>query len=698
MNAPRPEQIPESGRFEFVFETSPDSLDLEALHGIGPKTAEKLRERGYTDQSDLLFCLPNGYRRVFRHNAGIEMHTQQCEYAEFVGKIAHVSIPNKYSNAPVEVVLEVGGTKFKVLWFNLKRQSFIKQLEVGRWMRVEGELDWSEKFPTLVHPEFSILGNKRPDTPPASVAIEPVYPSFQDIADSRLENAIEQVAENLLPQLKEILPADIVSNRDLCSAQEAFEILHVRRSFEDLKAFEKAKQRARHRLVYEEFFVLQYQFARTYALQRRAAEAPACTHRSLGRDVVRQLPFDLTDDQRDAIAQIADDLSEQLPMRRLLQGDVGSGKTVVAFMAAGIVIGSGYQTAMMAPTDILATQHLETAQQLLEGLDIEVDVLTGSISGEERSQTLERLAAGDIDLIIGTHALFQNDVVFDELGFAIIDEQHKFGVEQRQSLLDKGRDPHLLAMTATPIPRSLAHGAFGDLDLSVIREKPPGRKPVRTFLRRSPKARDVYEYIAKRIHETGEQAFFVYPLVEPSDKAPNRKNVLDSARQLANGVMDPLRVGILHGQMPSEDKDKTMSAFNNKEIDVLCATTVIEVGMDVENATLMVIESPESFGLSQLHQLRGRIGRGQKQALCVLLAGQRLNDKAQSRLTSFVETNDGFELAERDLQMRGPGQLLGERQTGLPEFRFGDLIRDEELLEQARTDARRILLGDVAVD
>jgi ATP-dependent DNA helicase RecG len=434
--------------------------------------------------------------------------------------------------------------------------------------------------------------------------------------------------------------------------------------------------------------------AEAYVRERRAARAPQCTERDLGRALVRNLPFELTDDQKKAASRLADDLGRRMPMRRLLQGDVGSGKTVVAFMACAIAIDNDCQAAFMAPTDILVQQHLETARELFGPLDVEVASLTGSMPEAKRRETLERLADGSIDLIIGTHALFTDDVTFDALGMVVVDEQHKFGVDQREALLAKGRDPHLLAMTATPIPRSLAHSVFGDLDLTVIREKPPGRLPVRTFLRTRQSASKVYEYVRERIEETGQQAFFVYPMVEESEKAPGRRSAVDSAEALANGPLAGLRVAILHGQMPDDVKTETMRAFADGRVDVLCATTVVEVGMDVPNATMMVIESPEVFGLSQLHQLRGRVGRSQTQSMCVLLAGYGITDDAEKRLSHFAGTDDGFELAEVDLEIRGPGQFLGERQSGRAEFRFGDLIDDAELLETARRDARERILGD----
>jgi len=325
---------------------------------------------------------------------------------------------------------------------------------------------------------------------------------------------------------------------------------------------------------------------------------------------------------------------------------------------------------------------------------VNVAFLAGSISAAEKQEVHDAIASGTADFAIGTHALFGDDVDFEALGFAVVDERHKFGVDQRDRLLEKGDDPHLLAMTATPIPRSLAHSVFGDLDLTLIREKPPGRKPVRTLLRDRTASRDVYEYVGERVAGTDEQAYFVYPLVEPSDEAPNRRSAVEAAERLANGPLSDVRVAVLHGRMDDQAQRRTMQRFADGEVDILCATPVVEVGMDVSTATMMVIESAEVFGLSQLHQLRGRVGRGRTDSMCVLLAGYGLTSEARERLESFARTDDGFDLAEKDLELRGPGEFLGERQSGRAEFRFGELLRDTELLEGARRDARRRILGD----
>ena len=684
----------QAGYFELTFDGDV-SLELTRLHGIGKKTAERLRERELVDQAELLLFLPRKYRQIARFIPGRQVAEKRPTYVELTGRIADVQNPGGRSRAPFRVDVAVDGQSFELLWFNMPFRGFAKRFDVGGLITFEGDVDWKGQRASLAHPSTDLHDSPPPQRPP-QVEIEPVYTSFEGIPDSRLRSAIEQAAENLLPTAVDVIPDDLRKRRQLGTVRSALETIHVLRPTEDAESFKNDLKRAHRRLVYEEFFTLQVKLAELYAEERRAGRAPTCTERNMGRDLVRRLPFSLTGDQKSASKQLAEDLSRRRPMRRLLQGDVGSGKTVVAFLTAAICMENGHQAAFMAPTDILARQHLRRARAFFEPFDVEPTLLSGSLSASEKRDALAALSSGRATLAIGTHSLFQDDVEFDDLGFVVVDEQHKFGVEQRDTLLDKGEDPHLLAMTATPIPRSLAHSAFGDLDLTLIREKPPGRKPIRTFLRDRTSAGDVYDYVRQRITNTGEQAYFVYPLVEPSEEVPNRRSAVESAEQLANGPLSELRVAILHGQMNDDAKNRTMQRFADGHIDVLCATTVVEVGMDVSNATMMVIESPEVFGLSQLHQLRGRVGRGSADSMCILLAGYGLSPEARERLHSFSDTDDGFLLAEKDLEMRGPGEFLGERQSGRAEFRYGDLLKDRDILQEARRDARRRILGDAA--
>lgn len=693
-------------RGRFAIEV-PDGLDLglTRVRGLGKKTAEKLADRGWRDLSELLLLFPRRYRRTYRGVSVDRAVIEGGEYGEFVGQIEHVNPPPKHSRRPLEVTVNCGGTRVKLVWFNLREAWFIKKFEVGAHIVFEGALDTTRRSVRMMHPEFEVVGPE-PDPVAEEITIEPVYPSFEGIKDPVVRRGIEHAVENVLPHARELVPGAVLKEAGLGSLTEAIRTLHVCDDV-DLEEFEEKLVRSRERLVFEEFYLLQCELAREYVESRRAARAPVCDDREFARDFVRRLPFKLTGDQREVIATIADELASRIPMRRLLQGDVGSGKTVVAFMAAAIAIGSGQQVAVMAPTDVLASQHLARAHEFFSDFDVGIALLTGSISAAKRRQVLAGIADGRVKLVIGTHALFQDDVQYCSeqaqaaligavargLGLVIVDEEHKFGVEQRQLLMDKGQDPHLLAMTATPIPRSLAHAVFGEFDLSSLREKPPGRKPIRTFLRDARSRDRVFEFVREKVDQ-GAQAYIVYPLVEESAAIPNRENVVDASQSLANGVLKGKRVGVLHGRMKAEEKLSVMRDFKAGLIDVLCSTTVIEVGVDVPNASLMVIEHAELFGLSQLHQLRGRVGRGESESICVVIAHGELTDDARARLNSFAGSDDGFALSEIDLEIRGPGLFLGARQSGAPEFRFGDILRDSEWLDLARRIARRRILGD----
>ncbi|TXD32188.1 ATP-dependent DNA helicase RecG [Lujinxingia vulgaris] len=672
----------------------PHPLGLERLRGIGPKTAARMRERGILDQLHLLLHMPRKYRPTYRFWPGHELVERRASFVEVIGQITHVLPPARHSRAPLEVRLQVDDAEFKLIWFNLAFPGFVKKFQPGDWMRVEGKLDHDRDPAQMVHPTFDIL--KHHESRPRRTEVVPIYSSMEEVRDSLIHPAIAESFQHLHADLEEGVPLNLLRQHELPTLADALKTIHVLTPYDDLDRFREDLSTARNRLIYQEFFDLQLALTRRYVAQRRAANAPRLTERELGRELLKKIPFDLTGDQKAAIATIADDLATRIPMRRLLQGDVGSGKTVVALLAAAIAIANGHQVALLAPTEILARQHSRNAHALFTSLNIPHALLVGAQSTAERRDTLHQLTNGEVGLIVGTHALVQDDVVFKNLALVIIDEQHKFGVDQRDTLMAKGTDPHLLAMTATPIPRSLAHAVFGDLDLTLIREKPPGRKPVRTELRDRTRAPKIYDYVKKRILETGEQAYFVYPLVEASDAVSNRRSVTEEAERLANGPLKGLRLGVLHGRMDGAAKDAVMQRFANGDIDVLCATTVVEVGVDVPNATIMVIENPEVFGLSQLHQLRGRVGRGSVDSICILITGFTLTEDAELRLQAFTTTDDGFKLAETDLAIRGPGLFLGVKQAGLPEFRFGDVLRDAHWLQTARHDARRILLGDAS--
>jgi ATP-dependent DNA helicase RecG len=708
-----------AGRFELKFGSGAD-LRIEKLPGVGPKTAQRLAERGIRSASDLLLTFPRKYRRVYRNARGETLVEHRPEFASFVGTVEYTKKPPRHSRAPFEVHLSVDGVPVRLVWFNVRQDWFGKQFESGKSVEVEGAIDWDRAHAQLSHPTVTVLRGE----PPARmerVEVEPVYTSYEGIRDGVVRQAIQAANDRLMLSLVESLPASVVISRGLISVQKSLETIHLLRPV-SLETLDASLAEAKRRLIYEEFFSLQVELARQYAEGRRRGRAPVIPRGENAGRLIATLPFELTTDQEDVITLLASDLKSKAPMRRLLQGDVGSGKTIVGLLLAVMVAEAGWQTAFMAPTEVLATQHFERSKDFLADVGVDSAILTGSTGAAERRSLLTRLGNGEIQVLFGTHALLTDDVVFggvaaaqpslldpeswrgvqdhvpgerrsSGLALVIVDEQHKFGVEQRDALLAKGDDPHLLAMSATPIPRSLAHAMFGDLDLAVIKHKPAERQPVRTILRPRDVVDKVHSWIREKV-ETGEQAFIIYPLVEASTGWERRANVVDEAERLANGVYKDLKIGVLHGRMSGPDKDAVMRRFSSGEIQILCATTVVEVGVDVRNATLMVIDGADAFGLSQLHQLRGRVGRGDQASFCVLLADEQAGQPAWERLESFVSTSDGFRLAEIDLEMRGPGLFLGVRQAGAAEFRFADLLRDATLLDEARDDARRWVFGD----
>lgn len=681
-----------AGTFSLRLRCDTDSgleTGLASLSGVGAKTAQRLRERGFGDALQLLTLFPNRYQRTLVDADGEALRSTRPEHVVLRGTVTSVRKPRPRSRQPLEVVITCDDERLVLVWFHVPGTSFADGFRIGRTLEVAGAVDWSRNLPRITHPRTTWV-NELSEGPP-QLRWEPVYPAMEGVRPAALRAAILQALERYRGQLVEVVPASVRAALDLVTIQEALDALHaLDATTPDLLL---RWDRARERIVYEELYTLQLALAREQMQIRARLRAPRCADRELGRRIAAGLAFPLTGDQREVLGALAADLERRTPMRRLLQGDVGSGKTIVAQLLGGIAIGSGQQVAMMAPTEVLARQHEQKARALFEPHGVEVVYLGGSVTGAARRDVLQRLRQPEPAFVVGTHALFGDDVEFGALGFVVVDEQHKFGVEQRQRLLDKGSAPHLLAMTATPIPRSLAHAAFGDLEIAVIRERPPGREPVRTYLRDRQSREKLYRWVMDEVVANRQQAYVVFPAIE--DDSRGFASLLTGAEDLANGWLRGARVGVLHGQMGAEDKFSIMSRFAAGEIDVLCTTTVVEVGVDVANATVMVIESAEAFGLSQLHQLRGRVGRGAGTSRCVLVAGQP-GDDARSRLEVFQRTSDGFELAEMDLLLRGPGEFLGVRQSGAAEFRFADLVRDAALLERAREDARRTVFGDVS--
>ena len=583
------------------------------------------------------------------------------------------------------VTLDDGSDAIHLRFFSFY-PSHQKTLSVGRRVRVRGELRGGFLGREMVHPSFKAV---EPGAPLAE-ALTPVYPTTAQLPQAYLRKAVTSALERA--PLDEILPAEVVPP-GLPTLREALHFLHHPRPDVSVATLEDRSHPAWQRLKFEE--LLAQQLSQLQAQRERARlRAPALPVREGGLQerLLAALPFSLTEAQRRVVEEIARDLQRGQPMHRLLQGDVGSGKTVVAAMAAAIAIDAGWQCALMAPTEILAEQHFRKLVGWLEPLGVGVAWLTGSQKSKARQAMLERVADGSAQLVVGTHAVIQDQVQFAKLGLALIDEQHRFGVAQRlrlrQKLQDGPLEPHLLMMSATPIPRTLAMTYYADLDVSTIDELPPGRTPVVTKVF----ADDKRDRVIARIREEvarGRQVYWVCPLIEESEVL-DLQNATETHAQLSQALPDRM-VGLLHGRMPAAEKAAVMSLFAGGQMSVLVATTVIEVGVDVPNASLMVIEHAERFGLSQLHQLRGRVGRGAVASVCVLLYTPPLNDTGKARLKAMAETHDGFEIARRDLEIRGPGEFLGARQSGAPLLRFADLQEDLPLVQQARHAARRLL-------
>jgi ATP-dependent DNA helicase RecG len=487
-----------------------------------------------------------------------------------------------------------------------------------------------------------------------------------------------------------MLPEEVLARNDLISRADAFRQTHFPADDAPLADYNRFASPAHRRLIFEEFFWL----ALAMGLRRQGREqSPKGTIIEINdrvREAVRRaLPFKPTGAQKRVLREIVQDMASSRPMNRLLQGDVGSGKTIVAVQSAIVAIENGYQAAIMVPTEILAEQHARNIKRTLAESPYRVELLMGSLATARKRELHEAIASGEVDLVVGTHALIQESVAFHKLGFVVIDEQHRFGVLQRAELINRGYNPDVLVMTATPIPRSLAMTVYGDLDVSIIDEMPPGRKPVITRVRGEDARNRIYHFLDTIIRQ-GRQVYIVYPLVEESEKL-DLLNATQMAEHLQTAVFPKFRVGLVHGRMKQEEKDAVMEEFRSGAAQILVATTVIEVGVDVPNASVMIIEHAERFGLSQLHQLRGRVGRGDEQAFCILLAGHKRTAEARERLAIMEETSDGFKVAERDLELRGPGEVMGTRQSGIPAFRVGNIVRDYALLEAARREAGHTL-------
>ncbi|HXF99385.1 MAG TPA: ATP-dependent DNA helicase RecG, partial [Bacteroidota bacterium] len=700
----------------------------------GERRAEMLAKYGIRSVHDLLFYVPRRYidrtsvvkiaelrRAAFRPSLSLEDVSAdvQKDYT-VVGDVRSFSVFGTGAKSRFVLILGDETGTMQLVWFGGVNY-WKKRFAVGEVIAASGRPTTFGGNLQFVHPDIDKIGEKalleEKDEPVDwtrtlhTGGLVPLYPSGKDLERVGLDSAgfrrvIGNAMRHLADEIEETLPASVLQQRRLVPLATALRSVHFPKTQSELAA-------GLRRLKYEELFYFQLKLAlKRHVLKADTHGISFNVQSKLARRLVDSLPFTLTSAQVRVIREIAEDMKSPKPMNRLLQGDVGSGKTIVALIAMLIAVENGYQAVFMAPTEILAEQHYKTIVALLQGIEVNARLLIGAQRTKLRRDILEDVRRGSAQIVVGTHALFEREVEFANLGFVVIDEQHRFGVLQRQALQKKGKNPDVLVMTATPIPRTLSLTLYGDLDVSIIDELPKNRKPIKTILRYEEEKEAVYRFVRDEIKK-GRQAYFVYPLIEESEKV-DLKAATVHFEHLQKDVFSDLRLGLLHGRMSSEEKDEIMRRFKNHELDILVATTVIEVGIDVPNASVMVIENAERFGLAQLHQLRGRVGRGSEQSYCILLSrtwiaanAQRLSSDplkwqeamneqrlAERRLATMVQTNDGFKIAEVDLQLRGPGDFFGTRQSGMPEFKVADIINDTQLLNDARHDAFEIIECD----
>jgi len=661
--------------------TSGLDTPVRFVKGVGPRRAQVLAKLGIETVEDLLNYFPR--RHLFSEQLTPINQIEAGGETTVIGRIEDLTSSGPPYRPIVKALVGDDSGVCQVRWFH--SGYLLNKLQIGQWIRLFGKVRRYRLVPEFVNPRFEIFDEQQLQAM-MSAKSYPVYGAVQEIPTGQIAKLVRQALKDFARFIVEILPPWLLQAHGWMGRREAYQAMHHP---QDQSRWEAARQR----LAYDELLLMQLAIALRRRRHAVGAAAPVlrCSQK-LDQRIRRRLPFKLTAAQQRAVGQIVADLARPVPMNRLLQGDVGSGKTAVAIYAALVAVGNKAQAAIMAPTEILAQQHHRNVTAYLAGSKVRCELLTGSMSKAARAEILQAVAEGRVDILIGTQALLQQDVRFRRLALVIVDEQHKFGVRQRARMQSKGHRPHYLVMTATPIPRSLALTVFGDLDVSVIDEMPPGRRPVRTSLYDESDRRRAYQFVCRQL-QNGNQGYIVYPLLDPSDKL-QLKAARQQVEQLAARELAQFRVGLIHGQMKSAEKDQVMQRFRSGELDVLVATVVIEVGIDVPTANLLVVEHAERFGLAQLHQLRGRVGRAGKQGYCVLIGSARTLP-AKRRLEVLVKTNDGFRIAEEDLRLRGPGEFFGTVQHGLPELKVADLLEDWDLLTQAREDAQRILDRDV---
>ncbi|HEX4426912.1 MAG TPA: ATP-dependent DNA helicase RecG [Terriglobales bacterium] len=678
---------------------------VQFIKGIGPRLADVLAAKGINTVDDLLRYLPFRYEDRLNPRGIAELRAG--EMATVIAEVRTSGLFRTRRMPIFEMTAGQGRSRLKCIWFNA---TYLRdKFKPGQMIALYGKVEENRGELQLIQPQFEIIGDASEEGSPEanekkvteSLEIGRIIPIYETAGQGSLtprwfRRIIRSTLENLTPELPDPVPAVVRKHLALISPREALWRVHWPEAGESLQDLQSSRTPAHIRLIFEELFFIELGLE----LKRREQKAQTGIAFRLDENsrtaIKKILPFHPTAAQKRVLKEIASDMGQPFPMRRLLQGDVGSGKTIVAFEAAIIAMENGYQVALMAPTEILAQQHYFSARKILEPAGYRVVLLTGSLEDDRKREIRRHIGQGSAQLVIGTHALIEKKVEFAKLGLVIVDEQHRFGVLQRFKLMKKTdaanpAEPDVLVMTATPIPRTLALTLYGDLDVSVIDEMPPGRTPIVTKRVSDDQSEKVWEFVRKQV-VAGHQAYVVYPVIEENEEN-EIKAAIKMYKELEKNIFPELKVGLLHGRLDSELKEQVMRMFQKGGLDILVATTVIEVGVDVSNATVMVIEHAERFGLAQLHQLRGRIGRGAAKSYCILMTGGKVSEDGERRLDALVRTNDGFKIAELDLELRGPGEFFGTRQAGLPSFQFANLIRDRDLLEVAKREAALVMAG-----
>ena len=695
---------------------------VQYVKGVGPKLAEILATKGITTVGELLLYIP--FRYEDRLNPRGIGELRPGEMATVIGEVRNSGLFRTRRMPIFQLTVGQGRAKLRCLWFNA---TYLQdKFKPGQLIALYGKVEQDPKSGELqiIQPQVEMLGDAdaegAEDKAATSLEVGRIVPIYESAGQGRVttrwfRRIIRKALEDLTPELAETIPAVVRERLALVSPREALWKVHWPEAGESLADLQSSRTPAHIRLIFEELFFIELGLE----MKRRQLKAESgiafCLDDRVRQAIKKILPFHPTAAQKKVLKEIADDMQKPYPMRRLLQGDVGSGKTIVSFQAAIIAIENGYQVALMAPTEILAQQHYFSARRILENAGYRIVMLTGSLEADRKREVRRHISQGNAQLVIGTHALLEEKVEFAKPGLVIVDEQHRFGVLQRLKLMKKSGDdseasrasldrtgegarphtssaePDVLVMTATPIPRTLALTLYGDLDISVLDELPPGRTPIVTRRITDERSPEVWEFVRKQV-AAGHQVYVVYPVIAESEEN-ELKAAVKMYRELSGKIFAELKVGLLHGRLDADLKDQVMRRFQNGDLQILVATTVIEVGVDVPNATVMVIEHAERFGLAQLHQLRGRIGRGAAKSFCILMTGGKVTEEGERRLDAMVRTNDGFEIAELDLEVRGPGEFFGTRQAGMPNFRVANLIRDRQLLELAKREAAAVMEG-----